>query len=199
MIVPMKPVLWIPVSCALALSLSNCGNSGADPYANTGPFDRNGNYVEEWADNPRKWRKSGGASPHDRGSDEIPEIVLNTDQPPLNSTPLPPSNVSKPTPIRTTSRVEPQPRITTTVKPTPTVARNTATKPKPKPKPVVAKAKPKPKPKPKPAATRYIVKKGDSLSAIAARNGSSVSAIQRANGISGSMIRPGQSLSIPKR
>ena len=36
---------------------------------------------------------------------------------------------------------------------------------KPKPKPVVVKAKPKPKPKPK--TTRYLVKKGDTLSKIA--------------------------------
>ena len=81
--------------------------------------------------------------------------------------------------------------ITPTSKPEPAIVKVT---PKPKPKPT-----PKPKPKPKPTVTRYTVKKGDTLSAIARRYGSSVSAIQRANGISGSLIHPGKSLVIPKR
>ena len=73
-------------------------------------------------------------------------------------------------------------------------------KPKPKPRPVV---KPKPKPKPKPVKvtpkiTRHTVRKGDSLYAIAKRYGTSVGAIQKANRIKGTVIRPGQSLVIPR-
>ncbi|MCX6865313.1 MAG: LysM peptidoglycan-binding domain-containing protein [Verrucomicrobia bacterium] len=68
-------------------------------------------------------------------------------------------------------------------------------KTKTKAKPGVAKAKAKTKP----TSERYIVKKGDSLSAIASRNRSSVSAIQKANGISGTLIHPGDKLVIPKR
>lgn len=56
-----------------------------------------------------------------------------------------------------------------------------------------------PKPKPQPSVTRYTVKRGDTLSAIAKRNRTTVSAIQRANGISGAMIHPGQRLVIPRR
>ena len=66
----------------------------------------------------------------------------------------------------------------------------------PKPEPVAAK--PKPKPKPKPKVVKYTVKKGDSLSKIASRHGVSLSALRRANGISGDLIRPGQSLTIPR-
>lgn len=56
-----------------------------------------------------------------------------------------------------------------------------------------------PRPKPQPSATRYTVKRGDTLSAIAKRNRTTVAAIQRANGISGAMIHPGQRLVIPRR
>ena len=203
----MKPVLWIPAACALSLALSSCGNSGSSsggsPQASTGPFDGRGNYVEEWADNPAKWRKNGGSpSPHEMKSDRLPEIAKN-DQPPQNSNPLPPANFSKPTQVISQTQV---------TRPTPTAVKSAEvvrtrppveksepvvvrSKPKPKPKPVVVKAKPKPKPK----STRYVVKQGDSLSAIASRTGSSVSAIRSENGISGNLIRPGQSLVIPKR
>jgi len=43
----------------------------------------------------------------------------------------------------------------------------------------------------------YVVRSGDSLSAIAQRHGTTVSALQRANGVSGSAIRIGQKLIIP--
>lgn len=172
--------LTLLASCVATIFLTSCGNSGGRAnsslgLANTGPFDRNGNYIEEWADNPSKWRKSGGPpSPHELKSDRLPEIALN-DQPPRNSVPLVSTSVSRPAPNRTAA-----------------VA---------KPAPVLVKAKPQPaKPKPKaPTQVRYVVKKGDSLSAIASRNRSSVAAIQKANRITGTLIRPGQSLIIPKR
>jgi LysM repeat protein len=207
MILRMKPVLWISTSCLLALALSGCGSNGGSsggPQAVTGPFDSQGRYREEWADDPSKWRKSGGpASPHELKSDEIPEIA-KVEQPPQNSVPLPLANSSRPTPVisqtQVTSTPKPAARKTTeavVVKSTRPVTKpeSAAVKPKPKPKPVVAKAKVKPKPK----SVRYVVKKGDSLSAIASRNGTSVSAIKSANGISGTVIRPGQSLTIPKK
>ncbi|GAA5129508.1 LysM peptidoglycan-binding domain-containing protein [Luteolibacter yonseiensis] len=201
----MKPVLWTLVSCVFALALSSCGNSGGggNPQASTGPFDRNGNYVEEWADNPAKWRKSGGSpSPHELKSDELPEIARN-DQPPQNSVPLVTSSASVNKPVPTIGQTQIAKNKSTTAKPTQVVVRTrpletpsaSSSKPKPKPKPVLVKAKPKPKPK----STRYVVKQGDSLSAIASRTGASVSAIKAQNGISGTLIRPGQSLVIPKR
>jgi LysM repeat protein len=188
----MKTVLWIPAWCTLVLALSHCADSGGggSQLAGTGPFDRHGRYIEEWADNPSKWRKPGNApSPHELKSDDVPEIALN-EQPPQNANPLAPS---KPAPVISQTVVTPKPSAT----PKPKTTTTTATA---KPKPVAAKPKPKPvvKAKPKPKSVTYVVKKGDSLSVIAGRTGSSVSAIQRANGISGTLIRPGQVLKIPK-
>lgn len=187
----MKLALSIFPACALAALLTGCGsNSGVNnPNAVTGPFDSAGNYREDWADNPSKWRKSGGSpTPHEQRTDEIPQIAKN-EQPPQNSVPLVTASPSKPTPViaKTEITEKPAPTKATTKKP---ASSSTAANPKPKPKTVV-KAKPK--------STRYVVKKGDTLSAIASRTGSSVSAIRSANGISGSLIRPGQSLTIPKK
>lgn len=191
----MKPVLWIPASCALVLTLSSCGNSsggGGSQQAGTGPFDRQGRYIEEWADNPSKWRKPGNApSPHELKSDDVPEIAKN-EQPPQDANPIAPS---KPAPVISQTTVAPKP----TAKPTTTASTSSTSTPKP----VAATPKPKPKPvvkaKPKPKSVTYVVKSGDSLSAIAGRTGSSVSSIKSANGISGTLIRPGQVLKIPKK
>ena len=186
----MKLALWILSASSLALFLTGCGNSGGSaPDAVTGPFDSRGNYREEWADNPTKWRKSGSTpSPHELRSDELPEIVKN-DQPPQNAVPLAAANTARSTPV---------------ISSTPVKSGTTATKTSPPKSPTVIAAKPKPKPKPKPVVVkpktvRYVVKSGDSLSKIASRTGSSISAIQRANGISGTLIRPGQSLVIPRK
>lgn len=174
----MKPLLWLFPLSALILTLVGCADRNADlandPYG-TGPFDADGNYREEWADDPTKWRRPGSRKP--ATPREEPPFIAKNDQPPPNSTPLPPA---KPT----TSA----PKPTTAAKPT-TPKPTVAAKPKPKPKPVVVK----------PKTVRHIVKKGDTLSAIAKRYGSSVSAIQKANRISGSLIFPNQSLVIPKR
>jgi LysM repeat protein len=185
----MKPVLWFPFSFVFALFFSSCSNNDpslANDPLGTGPFDARGNYREEWANDPTKWRK-----PSNRN--QVPDtdlpVIARNEQPPANANPLgsPGSSRStKPTSSPAIARVEQKPRETVRSSPKPVTV-------KPKPKPVVVKAKPKPK------TTRYVVKKGDSLSTIASRNGSSVSAIQRANGISGTLIRPGQSLVIPTR
>lgn len=48
------------------------------------------------------------------------------------------------------------------------------------------------------SSSTYIVKKGDTLSHIAARYGTSVTRIKSANGLSSTMIRIGQKLRIPR-
>ena len=161
----MNSAIWLSTLSALILILAGCTTdpSIANDPLGTGPFDSNGNYREDWADDPSKWRK-----PSNRNQpDDLPVIARN-EEPPANATPLPSGGASTP-------------------------------KPSPKPAPVVVKPKPKPKPKPKQTVTRYTVKKGDTLSGIASRYGSSVSKIRSANGISGSLIRPGQTLVVPKR
>jgi len=161
----------LPFSCALILLLGSCANNNdpMDPHG-TGPFDDQGNYVENWADDPAKWRRPGSRQ---KPVDDLPEIAAN-ERPPANASPLPPA------------------RPTTSQPATSKPDSNTI-----KPKPVAVK--PKPKPKPQPSYVRYTVKKGDTLGAIAARNGSTVSGIQRASGISGTLIRPGQVLKVPKK
>lgn len=179
-------------SIAIVLLLSNCANtigSGRNSgISNTGPFDQNGNYVEEWADNPSKWRKGGGPpSPHELKSDRLPEIALN-DQPPENSVPLPAKSSSRT--VSSSNKAQVAAKSTTPKKTT--VAAKSSTK-------SATKSATAAKPKAKPAAARYVVKSGDSLSAIASRNRTTVAALKSANGISGTMIRPGQSLRIPSR
>ncbi len=48
------------------------------------------------------------------------------------------------------------------------------------------------------ASTNYVIKKGDTLGAIAQRNGTTVSKIKAANGMSSDNIREGKPLKIPK-
>lgn len=206
----MKFALWTLISCAFALVFSSCGSSGsgrAGPSAATGPFDSRGNYVEEWADNPSKWRRGGGTpSPHERKSDELPQIA-KIDQPPQNSVPISAAVITpKPTlPAISQTQVISKPRVSrpeekivrTIKRPVEKAREKVVIKSRPKTKPKAVVTKPKTKPKPK--SSRYVVRKGDSLSAIANRTGSSVAAIKKANGISGAVIRPGQTLVTPKR
>lgn len=204
----MQSVLWIIMSGIIALALSNCAktNSGDAPQSTTGPFDRTGRYIEEWADNPSKWRKgSAEPSPHELNSDEIPEIA-KSEQPPLDSNPLASATPSK-SPLSFFTKKAPSKTKLADAAPASVpvvVASKAESKPEAKPetKPestVKSKATPKPvaKAKPKSQTRRYLVKNGDSLSLIASRTGSSVSAIKRANGISGTLIRAGQTLTIP--
>jgi LysM repeat protein len=235
----MKPLFWIYALSAVTLALSSCGGGGGGrgPQAATGPFDSRGNYVEEWADNPSKWRKGGGSpSPHERKSDELPEIA-KIEQPPQNAVPIPMATVSKPIPQISQTVIAAKPKLPV-VKPEVVVAtkatkrrveeseerptkaikrtverseERTTARSKSKAKPVVAKTKQKvvasktksktatkAKEKAKPKLTRYVVKKGDSLSVIARKTGSSTAAIKKKNGISGTAIRRGQTLVIPK-
>ncbi len=196
----MQSVLWIIMSGIIALALSNCTNtnSGDAPQSTTGPFDRTGRYIEEWADNPSKWRKgSADPSPHELNSDEIPEIA-KSEQPPLDSNPLASATPSKSPLSFFTKKAPSKPKLAAAAPASAPVVVATKSETKPASK-VVSKATPKPvaKAKPKSQSRRYLVKNGDSLSLIASRTGSSVSAIKRANGISGTLIRAGQTLTIP--
>ncbi|MGM0914141.1 MAG: transglycosylase SLT domain-containing protein [Pseudomonadota bacterium] len=47
--------------------------------------------------------------------------------------------------------------------------------------------------------SRYVVRSGDTLADIAARQGISVAELRQANGINGNMIQPGQALELPTR
>lgn len=177
--------LYLPAA-SFSLALAACTNGGGGLLAGgsnpsgTGPFDSRGNYVEAWADNPSQWRK---------GSTQIVEAQPDR---PAAEVPVSPTMIAA---------VTPAPANTST----PVVFKKPATPPRPAAKPAVAKATPKPKPavkkvvvKAKPKTIRHSVRSGENLYNIAKRYGTSVGAIQKANGIKGSMIRPGQSLVIPR-
>ncbi len=169
---------------AVALAVPSCGVDGtgsglvASHPTGTGPFDSRGNYVEAWADDPSRWNAPSSRPAAEMpmlASVEEPPAVAAHEQPPMHSIPV--------VTTVTTTRVAPKP-VAEVAKPKP--------KPVAKPKPQVA-AKPK-----KPAPTRYTIRKGDSLYAIAKKHNSTVTAIQRANGIKGTLIHPGKTLVIPK-
>ncbi|MCX8497357.1 MAG: LysM peptidoglycan-binding domain-containing protein [Akkermansiaceae bacterium] len=201
----MKPVIWISASCALVMALASCTNFGGGPgfgttgsqQAGTGPFDENGNYVEAWADNPSKWRKSGGArSPHELGTDEIPKIA-KSEQPPQNSIPLYPSTLfarSKSSGAKPKVELAKAAAAKSSVKSATKTAEKSSAKTTGKS--TTAKASPAKSPT---KSTRYVIKQGDSLSSIASRMGCSVAALKSANGISGTAIRAGRSLTIPRK
>lgn len=190
----MRLAFQVSAAGLAAMLLTSCGSTGGSTAGNhpsgTGPFDSRGNYIEDWADNPSKWKRGGGSVPSKPGE----SLVIN-DEPPADSVPIP-TAANTPQPPEITSRtVVSRPTPTNSVskpaasKPKPTVAAT----PKPKPKPVTVKPKPK-----KPVTVRYTIKKGDTLSGIAARNRTTVAALQRANGIKGSLIQPGRTLVIPR-
>jgi LysM repeat protein len=142
----------------------------ADSSSDMGLAETTGPF-DEFGNYREDWAHDPGKWTRPSKSKPTTQIAKN-DLPPPSAMPI----------VKSSPPVRPTPASTARVQSTP------------KPKPTVAA-----KPKPKPAATRYTVKKGDSLYAIALRNRSSVAAIQRANNISGSLIRPGQVLVIPKR
>ena len=193
----MKSALQMTAAGFTAMLLASCGTTGSggsvsNHPSGTGPFDSRGNYVEAWADNPSKWKRGGGV-PSKPGE----SLVMN-DEPPANSVPIPTAeNTRQPGPIASapmasatrTVRNTSSTKTTATRRP---ASSSTASKSKSK-SATASRAKTK-----KPTSSRYTIIKGDTLSAIAARNRTTVSALQRANGIKGSLIRPGWSLVIPR-
>ena len=196
---------WFCLPAALlSVILCSCnstGGGGSGPSTITGPFDSRGNYVEAWADNPSKWRKGGGST--EIADAQPDQAAANV---PVVPEPVPPPTLAvnqRPKPVSTTTtRVYKKPDGT--VVPAKSKSSSTAgTNSKSKSKPVVVKPKTTPKKpvakaKPKPKSSRYTVRSGDNLHSIAKRHGTTASAVQKANGLKSTVIRPGQSLTIPK-
>jgi LysM repeat protein len=205
------------VSLFFASCTSGTGPLAGNNPAGTGPFDSRGNYVEAWADNPSAWRKGNSqqvaeATPDRAAATDIPVSpeFVKVEEVPNNAVPYQqggttttvvykkptPATVTRSAPERTVAKNTSKPSSTTTKsttksKPSSTVAKST-TKPKATVKKELVKSKPKPK------SSSHTVKSGDNLYNIAKRYGTSVAAIQKANGTKGAMIRPGQSLVIPR-
>lgn len=221
-------MLFTALAALLSPSCNNAtSNTGTHP--GYGPFDSRGNYVEELADSPSRWGRAAKSPPpvpqneqalltgndnppanltplSSGGSSRKPSSgaadLAVSGPPPVvkRSTETVRSTTTKPktadTPVRTVSKPKPDPTVVKTAP---------KTKPKPEPKVVKTTSKPKTKSKtvaskPRPSSsTRVVVKKGDTLYALALRHNTSVSAIQKANGIKGSNLTIGKSLTIPRK
>jgi len=95
----------------LSLVLPSCvsdkttANPGKHP-SGIGPFDRNGNYVEAWADTPSKWGKKSKfsmASTSAPAADNDTPAVASNEEPPADAVPLPPSGSSSTQMVKATS------------------------------------------------------------------------------------------------
>lgn len=176
--VGMRP--WVP--CCLAAVLAACSHDGARVASEmgdyhppgTGPFDARGNYVEDWADKPSRWRGRSVPNPPSQRPARTEPAAKPKPEPQLAANERPPERRSEP--------ARPQPQPTEVVSSPP---------PKPQPKPVQVKPK-------KPAPMRVTVQKGDTLYGLARRHKTTVSAIKQANGLKSDVIRIGQKLVIPR-
>lgn len=221
-------MLFTALAALLSPSCNNAtSNTGTHP--GYGPFDSRGNYVEELADSPSRWGRAAKSPPPVpqneqallAGNDNPPANLTplssggSSRKPSSGTADLavagPPPVVKRSSETVKSSTTKPKPadapvRTVSKPKPDPTVVKATP-KTKSKPGPVVVKATSKPKTKsktvaskPRPSSsTRVVVKKGDTLYALALRHNTSVSAIQKANGIKGSNLTIGKSLTIPRK
>lgn len=97
----MKSAAWLITSilasafligCAPPIQVSSVGGG-------TGPFDANGNYREEWADDPSKWRRPSSSS---SSSSAVASNTSNRNTSTQVSRPSPPPPKPKPTSTRYT-------------------------------------------------------------------------------------------------
>lgn len=94
----MKSATWSALVCAAFCVLTSCVQPPpkivkSDIGPGIGPFDSQGNYREDWADDPRKWRRPSAA-------------VASNDRPSANATPLPATQPARPRPSITRHTVK---------------------------------------------------------------------------------------------
>jgi LysM repeat protein len=101
-------LLFLPLFTLLlpsCVSNSTGSNPGKHP-SGIGPFDRNGNYVEAWADTPSQWgKKSSFSMASNSAADTDTPSVASTEEPPADAVPLPLSGSSTQTVVKTTAPV----------------------------------------------------------------------------------------------
>ena len=116
MISPMRFAAQSLVAFLFLPLLTQCGSKSA-PATNavTGPFDKSGNYVEEWADSPEKWYRPTAPSKKEKK----PKTAIAKKESTPAAQPRP-----TPTPVVEAPKPKPKPVVV---------------KPKPKPKPVVVR------------------------------------------------------------
>lgn len=95
------------LAMAMVMFTTSCTNTGpgGDHPVGTGPFDRRGNYIEAWADNPAKWR----------GGDRKPTPTRTATPRPTRPTATASTQQARPTQTaqnRPAATARPQPRPT---------------------------------------------------------------------------------------
>ena len=122
-------LLFLPLFTLLlpsCVSNSTGSNPGRHP-SGIGPFDRNGNYVEAWADTPSKWgRKSSFSMASNNAVDTDTQAVASNEEPPADAVPLPPSGSATQTVVKTTAPVRKsgEVEVASLSKPKPKVSRD---------------------------------------------------------------------------
>lgn len=189
---PINKYTLVKVLATLATSsifalLSSCGNtpSGTITVLKTGgfqphhgPFDGNGNYIDDWADKPPKRRYVT--------RDQLANLKKKSKKTKSRPQVAPVSPTAQPRFVSHTPS-----SATTIVSSTPKAAPRPAASTRPKPKSVAVK------PKAKPPITHHV-KRGDTLYGLSRKYGTSVGAIQRANKLKGTNIGLGARLIIPR-
>ncbi len=98
-------------SATAAVLLASCANqtAGLNHPAGTGPFDRRGNYIEAWADNPAKWRGGDRKPTPPRTPTPQPsrptQATASTQRPTQTAQPRPTAQTQPRPPVR------PQPQV----------------------------------------------------------------------------------------
>lgn len=216
-------VLYSLLTSLCVLLFTQCSSSSsADGY---GPFDKNGNYVEAWADKKGS-KKKISSSERKKIEEEAREAEKrfreiereNKKKKTVKAKeykyqPKKEVKQAKKKAVVSTTYQKPKAKASQSTytkkkptynKPKPTQTTYTKKKPvyKPKPKPrVTPKAKPKPKPVVVKAAPKFrwhFVRKGETLWAVSQKYGKSVSSIQRLNGMKGTSIWAGKRIKIPR-
>jgi len=252
-------LLFVPLASVSAFLASCTTDTSPNPIGGQGPFDANGRYHEEWADNPSMWKKGGrmgkdaeptqaevasiqssvlggggggggamaNTTPYasvkpvptvpivrppttiasnskpahhsrdddDDDEDDSPKSSKGKSGKPVTTTTTTKGKDGKTTIVTTTKGKDGKTTVTTTTKGKGGKTTVVTTKGKDKDKgktPVLVKPKPT-------TGSKYTVRKGDTLFAIAKRYGTTAGAIQKANHMSGTSVRPGQTLTVPKK
>lgn len=181
-------------SCSSSTRPPVGSSSGGYNPLGTGPFDRNGNYVEAWADAPHKWPTRPATMPTMAVPDN--SLAAEPTPPPLASTTTEDKSdalAPRPNPAKPNT----PPEVASSSKDKTNKSDSSASTSKTSGSATAKTSTSKPKPKSS-SPTRYTVKKGDTLYELSKRFKTPVAAIQKANGISGSNIRVGQKLVIPR-
>jgi len=187
----LRLILSSTACMGVAALLNSCGSMGGSVVdTGYGPFDSRGNYVEDWADTPEKWSRRASYASQTAAAGLEPELAMSQSStaPPSDLSPIA-SGSSRPvevTSLKRSGAAASRSIASNSTRSTATKSQVKSTASRPRTKVV------------KPNATRVVIRRGDTLSGLAAKHRSSVRAIQRANGMRDTKLVAGKTLLIPR-